>query len=238
MRKTYIFIFAGGIFLALAFLFFIVGKSTEGQGAHLYRNSDANISKINLTVFYTVPKDKMPYDFETVMASLEPALEEASAFHSLQFVDKSWIQYSIYPTVLKLERDSFFYDTEDTSRGNPNALASITEEIKDNNLIVEKKGEFTVLGIIYEGLGAAGALSEDSKLGSFILSRDFITREEYVLSRSALLYHEFGHTLGIPDLYDLDTGEAFTSDIMGGGRQEPLEANYIEISTLKEMGVL
>lgn len=125
-------------------------------------------------------------------------------------------------------------------------------------------GVYPVLGVLYEGVGAIGGIvkesSEDkikqtakelgfiesavfstgvkSVEGFFLLSRLFLTDEEYADFASTLFTHEFYHTLGIPDAYKNFPKDTPTSqDIMGLGRQRPLDKTFIERGTLKELGL-
>ncbi len=123
--------------------------------------------------------------------------------------------------------------------------------------------EYTVLGIFYEGVGATGGTIYESDTGSFrkiverpklpetviadvrlkdwnsffLLNRKFLTDIPYRVYGATLLYHEFGHTLGLPDAYD-DHNEILSNDIMGGSRMGPISAAYIDDATLRALGVL
>ena len=91
------------------------------------------------------------------------------------------------------------------------------------------RGDFTAIAVIYEGVGASGTT------GSMILSRAFLSDPQYADFASTLFYHEFGHTMGLPDQYDLETNQPFSADIMGGGRRRPLKYNYLDAALLAEM---
>lgn len=124
---------------------------------------------------------------------------------------------------------------------------------------------YPVMGIVYEGVGASGGVIWESELGSveavaeslqipremifkvgietfdgfFLLNRQFLTDAPYRLYGATLLYHEFAHTLGIPDQYDAlsRNDEALSDDIMGARRREPIEANYLSATLLSDLGV-
>ena len=137
-------------------------------------------------------------------------------------------------------------------------------DLYDAGFSAFKKGEYPVFGIIYEGVGASGGIIQDSpkqsagevarelKLpeflifkvhvpsanGFFILSRDFLTDAEYRVNSATLLYHEFSHTMAIPDGNDLDNGASYTADIIGDGRRKPLLRTYLSRDILSGMGLV
>jgi len=138
-------------------------------------------------------------------------------------------------------------------------------DLYDGTFAVSAAHEYPVMGIVYEGVGAAGGVIWESGLGSleevakelqipkemifqvgiegtdgfFLLNRQFLTDFSYKPYGATLLYHEFAHTLGVPDRYDASsqTDEAFSDDIMGGRRREPIEGNYLSAQLLKDLGV-
>lgn len=230
-RKTYItaliLLFSVGIVL---FVDYVFNSEEKDVGAYVYANPSLSIEDIQLDVFYVVPKDKEPYIESDFSENLKKTVDEVVGFHKNQFLGKSQINATIHSETIILENEGFFYDTNDTSRGNPRALESITLEI-ERRFFSEDSDAFRVIAIIYEGLGAAGTE------GSLILSRDFISKIEYDVFRPSLFYHELGHAIGIPEGYNIETGQAYTNDIMGAGRREPINTAYIDKETLKEMGV-
>lgn len=124
--------------------------------------------------------------------------------------------------------------------------------------------EYPVTGILYEGVGSIGGTiheSDSSKnrkdiekefglLGSvifdvdvdltqgfFLLSRLFLTDQQYADFGATLFAHEFYHTLGIPDAYEnFPKDKPVSQDIMGLGRERPINKTYISRSTLKDLG--
>ncbi len=208
--------------------------------AHVYGNPALSLQDIQLDVFYVVPKDKTAYNYSDLQKQIGEILIKTGNFHETQFGDKSHLHYRVFPRPVVLNNDGFFYDTEDTKFGNPQALKNTTLELEAR--VYDPKGDlfekefitpadyFRIIAIIYEGVGAAGTE------GSSLLSRDFVSREEYEPVRASLFYHEFGHAMGLPEGYDILTNRPFTNDIMGSGRRAPIEGNYIDQSSLREMG--
>lgn len=198
---------------------------------HFYRNPLTDISRINLKVFYAVPQNKIP--LEGWPALLEPVLVDSEKFHKVQFRGISELHYDIASQPFLLERESGFYDTGNTDRGNPEGLKNIFSEIKRRvpGIFEPAGGAFTVVAIVYEGVGASGTD------GAMILSRTFLSDGQYRDFRSSLFYHEFGHTLGLPDRYDLEHSIPYSNDIMGAGRRKSIELTYIDMELLREMGL-
>ena len=134
-------------------------------------------------------------------------------------------------------------------------------DLHRSDLAARPTDQYRVLGFLYEGVGASGGIIYDSELGSveeiaaqlgvpasiiykvsidsadgfFLLNRDYLVKSEYAAYGSTLLYHEFAHTLGVPDQYDHE--RSLSNDIMGGGRTQPLSIEYLDRSTLKDMGL-
>ena len=265
--------FSGGNFVG-HFLSQSSRSNLAPAGAHIYKNSGADIGKIALRIFYAVPKNKAVADGNWP-GSTEEALKKISAFHELQFRGKSKISYALFPRPVILENDNLYYDSSSTNGGNPHALIAIAEELErrvfreggdlfDKNFAAPRGMGYPVMGIVYEGVGAAGGIIYESQAespeviakelnvpaslvylvnvsssdGLFLLNREFLTDPRYSPRGASILYHEFAHTLGIADRYEAQTDKALSDDIMGGGRREPIEMNYIDSAILKEMGVL
>lgn len=206
----------------------VVTKSSP----YFYQDPARDISKVRLKVFYVVPANKPVY---MGWPSLLPdVLSDAVRFHMVQFRGFSTLAYEIFSEPLVLERESVFYDTEDTNRGNPEGLKNIVPvvEARAADFLKAEEDEFTVIAIIYEGVGASGTD------GAMILSRSFLSDEQYRSFRSSLFYHEFGHTFGLPDGYDLQHSTPHSNDIMGIGRGKPIDTTYIDRELLKDMGVI
>lgn len=240
-----------------------VGRSLLNKAAHLYHNNEVSIEKIRLLVFYAVPKDRTDQIYGDWRGVVDKALVKILVFHQLQLRGRSEINYEVYSKPVVLENNSSFYDSN--NNGNAQALKLIAEEL-EKRVFTKNSGQtgYPVLGIIYEGPGAIGGVIEESNLGSeqefaklknlpesvifkvavesadgfFLLSRNYLSEEEYKFSGLSFLYHEFAHTLGIPDYYDLKTGFAFSNDIMGAGRNRYIDSNYLNENVLKELGII
>lgn len=128
-----------------------------------------------------------------------------------------------------------------------------------------ENGAYPVMLIIYEGVGAVGGiirrekeesrdetakrLEVDESLlfevdvssvdGFSLLSSAFLTRNEFKKIGSSIMTHEFYHTLGLPDAYEVPgTFEVVLSDdITGAGRKRPLERTYLSRDNLKKLGL-
>ena len=242
---------------------------------HAFHNPDSNLEKIRIRAFYVVPQNKTADAVSNWKEFLETSLAKAAEFHKIQFREKSALNYDIYPEPVILEKNNIFYDTKTTKYGNPKALIGIANELekrvfrKDGDLYNENfsqrsASEYPVLGIIYEGVGAAGGVIYESELestveiakklglpesviykvdvesadGFFILSRTFLTDAEYRFNGVTNFYHEFAHTFGLPDGYDLETGVSSTFDIMGEGRKKPIEIMYLDRKFTRALGLV
>lgn len=195
---------------------------------HYFGDKNKNIGIINLKVFYFVPTDRIKniesWDFKKVLSQ---NFEEIKSFHALQFEGLSDINYEIHPEPVLGINDSGFYDGPDTSFGNPHALETILEELK--NKFPQNDSTFI---IVYEGVGAGGS----EKLATSIIARGYFTQESEKELASSILYHEFAHTLGLPDEYDHEKNIPFSNDIMGAGRNKPLEITYLSQEIKEKMG--
>ncbi|MBI5732788.1 hypothetical protein HY967_02385 [Candidatus Jorgensenbacteria bacterium] len=221
----------------------VVSNYSVLETAHFYQNPKISLSDIALKVFYVVPTNQKNSVVKDWRAMLKPVLDDAVRFHRVQFRGRSRLTYTVYPEVVYLNEDTNFYDGLSTNRGNPEGLKKIFEEIehrvfKNNGDLFRagfsevSPGAFRALAFVYEGVGASGTD------GALIVSRAFLSRAEYALIRSSLFYHEFGHVLGFPDRYDLDTNQPFSEDIMGSGRRQSIEITYIDRDLLKGVGVI
>lgn len=202
------------------------------KGSQYYEDPSRPLDNIALKIVYAVPQDSQPALPENWLVLLDKLAGELTSFHQLQFVNASRLTVDILPEPYLLAHESIFYDTENTNYGNPSALTSISAELKDNLetwLYSQQDGRHTSLAIIYEGVGSSGMD------GAMLFSRDYLTKQEYAYNRSARFYHEFAHTLGLPDLYDPKTNIPIKEGIMGAGRFLPLHFTYLEPDLLSKM---
>jgi len=265
------------IFASLAVTYFFVGASkiymeefAQASAPHIYADSEKSIGAIKIFAVYFVPRDKTEFTKEAWGKPIEAALEDLKKFHFLQLAGLSDIDYAIYPKPVIGLKEGIEYDTETTQGGNPRALLNISEELEnrifkpDGDLFMRafverKEGEYPVLAIIYEGVGAMGGIVHESELEDKreiakeagvpeelihivdIKSVDgfFLTNIFFLENKNSVFTHEFYHTLGIPDayetpgFYDIPLGK----DVMGAGRFGPIEKTYIEKNTLQQLGI-
>lgn len=247
------------VFTGLGAIYFWVGvpkvyreKFPDKPKLHLYKNPGQSIVEIKAAVFYFLPANKAVPFAENWGEIIENNLEKLKRFHSAQFLGLSKFEYEVYPEPVIGEMDNIVYDTDVTQHGNPEALRSIALEIEgrifDANGDLFKRdfladcrlfggelksqsGAYCAIIIIYEGVGAAG--SENAAL----LSRIFLSDSQYESIAPTLLAHEFYHTLGIPDAYDIPNAIPFSEDIMGLGRFKPIDKSYISKDSLVQLGL-
>lgn len=197
---------------------------------HFYGDSTKKLSKTSLQVFYFVPNNKKDKIFEDWFPSIEQAIREVSDFHRRQFSGFSVLSFEIYPQPVIGQKDNFFYDGifedgQKTNYGNPGALFKVVQEIKNRNLAAEQKpGEYRVLAIVYEGVGASGSQEQ-----SLLVARAYLTQEKLKDFGPSIFEHELMHAFGVPDFYEAE-------DIMGKGRYKPLRSTYISDDIKNKMG--
>jgi len=208
-----------------------------------YIDSSLKLDEIKVSVVYFVPKNKISFFNEELFNSARRSLEKLRAFHLIQFDSRSQLSFEIFPETVAGQSDSLDYDSEFTQHGNPHAISRVTEElesrfefvrnIRNNSGLSSAGGRqvYQVLLIIYEGVGASG--SENVAL----ISRKFLTELQFTENGASVLAHEFYHTLGIPDAYDLDSGYAQSEDLMGRGRDRSLDRTYLDAVILRRMGI-
>lgn len=236
------------IFGILALIYLFVGvppvyreEIPEIKTPHLYNNSAGTIARIKITAFYFIPKNKTDFIIEDWREVLEQNLRKLQQFHSLQFQGRSLIIYEIYPEPIFGREESVFYDTEITQFGNPQGLRNVASEIKERVFtpagdlyrsdFAQKGEDFYSSVIMYEGVGASAG--EDAAF----ISSTYLFNQEYKEFGTSVLAHEFYHTIGIPDAYEIPTSVPTSGDIMGSGRFQPIEKTYLARSTLKALGL-
>lgn len=225
------------IFSALGWMYFNLGVPQIHSQAplplkipHLYGNQDRFIEKIQVAAFYFVPQNKTKQIDEDWKKVMEAGLTELQKFHFLQLQGLSDIIYKIYPEPIIGFENNLVYDTEITQHGNPSALINISEELEGRKFITRPDGAYPVTFIMYEGVGAAGAE------GFFLVNREFLAGIHGSFGNS-ILAHEFYHTLGAPDAYEISDTIPVSADIMGFGRAKPLDKTYLSKETLENFGL-
>lgn len=208
---------------------------------HYYGNPNLSISDIAIAAFYFLPRNKAHLVINGWRELLEENFKKIQEFHSLQLRGQSSLKYEIYPEPVIGYESNQFYDTDITQHGNPEALRRVAAEIEKRVFnqhgdlfrsdFARDKKVYRVLVIMYEGVGAAG-----SDNVAFV-SRVFFQDPQYRLVSTSIVAHEFYHTLGIPDRYDIENNIPTSSDIMGTGRSVPLERTYLNQETLKSLGL-
>ena len=271
-------ILALAVIIPLEFYFWFVAPKVEPLPGvqvlhpHFFGNPAVQLDKIRLKAVYVVPQGKTAWpDWKNIF---EKALQDDAKFHALQFRNASQISFDIFSEPVFLENSAVYYDSNDTNGGNPRGLIAIAQELEtrllspdgdlySSEFVGKNPNEYTVLGILYEGVGAVGGTVYESGTSSsqkiikssklpetiianarikdlnnlFLLNRKFLTDMPYNAYGSTLLYHEFAHTIGLPDAYD-EHNAILSGDIMGGSRTEPISTTYIGDATLRMLGVL
>jgi hypothetical protein len=232
----------GGIILAIliivALIFFAQQKSktnslpvVKNLKPHVYKDSAADISRISLKVFYVVPANQTAEsDWQE---NIRITLSQIIRFHNVQFHNSSSIHASLYQSPVILEHDDSFYDTNNTANGNPEGLRNIVPELEKRyaGFLQTDGTDYQVVAIVYEGVGASGSN------GAMILSYSYLSKPEYKLDGASIFYHEFAHTIGIPDRFNFSDNAALSDDIMGSGRYKPLASQYLGPDILAELGI-
>lgn len=217
----------------------IVTESVSPNTIHFFNDQDKKIENINLKIYYFVPKDKSAYNYSDLTLLLSSVAENLMFFHKSTFSSLSRIDYSIYKEPVFGFSNSDFYNGDNTNNGNPNALEAILKEIEMRGQAGGdladfgrlNDSDFNVVYIIYEGIGASGASNVA------LLNRRYLTDPEYNENNSAYFAHEFYHTIGVPDGYDLSTGTSTSADLMGLLKDTDLKKNFLDNEITKNMGI-
>ena len=236
------------IFSALAWINFGVGVETvyeeetpKPAALHIYNDPGRSIENIEILALYFVPKNKTYQQIENWKEILEDNLKKLEEFHDLQFRGRSRISYKILDKLVTGNKINLEYATNVTQHGNPEGLRRISNELLyrlssqgdlyQPGLINKDSSAYKVILILYERVGAS--VGEDVAL----VSRTFFTDPQYSDIAATTLAHEFYHTLGLPDAYEIPSAIPTSLDIMGLGLSRPLEKNYIAREFLKGMGI-
>lgn len=237
------------VFLSLAIVSFWVGvpaihreESPSFGVPHRFDNPGASIARIRMSAFYFVPKNKVARKIDNWQEILDMSLRQLQHFHTFQFHGRSTLEFRIFPVEIMGHRHSVDYDTDATAHGNPEGLRRVAAEIEER--VFQEGGDlyraqfakrtedfYDVSLILYEGVGASG-----SDNVAFV-SRVFLTDPQYAETGVTTVAHEFYHTLGIPDAYDLATAIPTAPDLMGSGRDVPLRRAYLSWDTLSRLGL-
>lgn len=202
-------------------------KSAE---PHFYNEPNKKISEIKIKTFYFVPKNRIERASSNWTVLLENALKKILAFHKLQLGGRSNISFEIHhEPVIGLE-ENLFYDTSSTQHGNPEGLKRAVGELEKRGFFSKEENAYTVFIIIYEGVGAS------SSENIVLVSSTFLKDPRFQPIGASVLAHEFYHTLGLSDAYDFETAAPLSEDIMGQGRERPLEKTFLSKESLKKMG--
>jgi hypothetical protein len=199
-------------------------------------STDANKklpASVNIEVVYFIPKNMQDRVWPDWKTEAEKALQQMQAFHQLQFNGASKITYNIKPDPIIGEQDNYYYDGSDTHGGNLHAWGSVKGEL-ERRLGASTGSDSHAINarlVLYEGVGAMGGKD-------FILVSSGYLRSKYMAPvASSVIYHELGHVLGLEDKYDSSTGTPFGEDIMGSGREHPIEETYISNEEKRELGM-
>lgn len=240
----YLIIVFGLIFGALIWINFGVGVQTVHKeevlklaAPYIYNNPGQLIEDIEITALYFIPRNKTGQQIGNWKEILEENLKKLQEFHDLQFLGRSGISYRILDEPVAGNKNNLEYDTNSTQHGNPEGLRRIMAELEERKLVrsdLDSSADsdiYRVVLILYEGVGASGSNNVA------LVSRTFYTDPQYQSVRGTILAHEFYHTLGLPDAYEIPNAVPTSLDIMGLGLSRPLEKNYISKESLKRLGI-
>lgn len=215
---------------------------------YMFENEQVSIEKISLTVIYFIPKDATEKKYEGWKIATESHLKKLLDFHVLQFENTSKITYDLFPEIIIGEKTTSEYEKL-LDYDNPDAVTIVKDELIKRAIVSKEdilqnknnNGVRKVYLVVFEGNGGAG---NDNFC---LISRSYLTDNDYQETGSTFLAHEFYHTLGLVDnytiaMYAYKDNEQFPvslvtkKDIMGQVNI-PLSRTYIDNSTLKKMGL-
>jgi hypothetical protein len=219
---------------------------------HVYEKKDSSIENIHITLMYFIPKDALNKKDTSWQAVTEKHIKSLINFHTVQFEGASKITYDFFPEIITGEKTTSEYESV-LGYDDNDSLAPIKDEVSRRMFTVngdlhsfhkpkaKDVSRRDVYLLIFEGKGAAG--NDDFAL----VSRAYLTDAMYKDFGSTFLAHEFYHTLGLPDNYQISTyvykdNEQVSvslltkKDIMGQVNI-PLPYTYIDVESLKKMGL-
>ncbi|OHA47031.1 MAG: hypothetical protein A3A80_01225 [Candidatus Terrybacteria bacterium RIFCSPLOWO2_01_FULL_44_24] len=217
------------------------GLSSTQFKSHFYEEPEISLEKIHIQAFYLVPETlqvNMPASWKD---DFTKALIKIREFHSAQFKNSSNITFSLLETPVLTQDEIIASIPVGIDRPSRVDLTKIDQFIESkiltpgaffyrSNFAEIPPGAFVVKLIFLEGPAALGAE------GIAILSRSYFT-DPVVNYGTSFLYHEFGHALGMPDLYDSESGETFSDGIMGSGRYRYIDYVHLDQDIKVKMGI-
>src|SRR3989344_1559069 len=227
--------------LIKTFLFSKTDLKFKSDKLHYYDNPSISLERVHVQAFYLVPRKSLNDFTLSWKEDFTGALEELKKFHESQFGNSSELTFSLLdiPVVAPNE----FVDSLPTGlrRATLVDLEPIDKFIEDNitkssapfyrkAFVDIPNNAYAVKVIFVEGVSAVG--SE----GMLLLSRNYIT-DPAIGYGTSVLAHEFGHTLGMPDLYDYETYEDYSDDLMGSGRYRAINYVYFSDDIKRRMGI-
>lgn len=233
--------------------------TAKPEKIHYADDPSLKINSIAIKAFYFLPTDRKDQMDDDWQKHLNDSLAGLKEFYTLQLNNAVKITFDIYPQPIIGQYETAYYDRQE-GQGNPMALLAIQKEL--TNRVFSSSGDlyekffaegnsdsFRVMGILYQGVGSTAtifkknggadnlAVLEEGTLPAFLVSDYYLTTPSYKDYGQTIFAHEFGHTLGLPDAYDIKTGIPYSDDIMGEGRYRPLNIAHLSVEAKKKLGL-